>query len=191
MKLIDKYNEWVLRNHYNYEILSLIVTTLTVIVICVSNVSVLATFYPFVHLYGVGLTECNIRLGKWIKGNTTGNASLAVWDAGTIPFYSDIRTIDIYPDSLQDLYLYNNPEDADYILEQNITFLILNDIYFSYIKLDARFISNYHLIFYAQVYYADILYGQDYIYQIYLFNEFNVSESAINALISSSERFYI
>jgi len=129
-------------------------------------------------------------LGKWINENSSENASLAVWDAGAIPFYSHIRTIDIYPDSLQDLHLYNNPEDADYILDQNITFLILNDEYFSYIKADVRFLDNYHLIFYAQFYYADIFYRSDFVYQIYLFNNFNVSESAISALINSSDRFY-
>lgn len=167
------------------------VKKLTILTICVSNISLLVTFYPFVQIYGAGIRECNITLGNWINENTFSNASLAVWDAGTIPFYSDIRTIDIYPDSLQDLHLYNNPEDANYILNQNITFLILNDEYFSYIKTDIRFINNYHLIFYAQFYYADGFYGQDYIYQIYLFNDFNVSESAINALINSSEKFYI
>ncbi|NVM17166.1 MAG: hypothetical protein HWN80_05575 [Candidatus Lokiarchaeota archaeon] len=167
------------------------VKILTILAICASNASLLVTFYPFVQIYGTGIRECNITLGKWISENTPSNASLAVWDAGTIPFYSDIRTIDIYPDSLQDLHLYNNPEDANYILDQNITFLILNDEYFSYIKTDIRFINNYSLIFYAQFYYADGFYGQDYIYQIYLFNDFNVSESAINALLDSSERFYI
>ena len=163
---------------------------LTVIAICVSNVSLLATFYPFVHFYGVGIRECNIKLGKWISENTSGNASLAVWDAGAIPFYSDIRTIDIYPDSLQDIHLYNNPEDSSYVLDQNITFLILNDEYFSYIKTDIRFINNYHLIFYAQFFFADVFYSRDYVYQVYLFNDYIISESAISALINSSERFY-
>jgi len=77
-----------------------------------------------------------------------------------IPFYSDIRTIDIYPDSLQDLHLYNNLEDADYILDQSITFLILNDEYFNYIKIDIRFLTNYRLILYTQFYYADGFYKQ-------------------------------
>jgi len=130
-------------------------------------------------------------LGKWINENSSENASLAVWDAGAIPFYSSIRTIDIYLDSLQDLHLFNNPEDADYILDQNITFLILNDEYFNYIKVDIRFQNNYRLIFYAQFYYADVFYGKDYIYQIYLFNDFNITESAINAKINWSSRFYI
>ena len=164
---------------------------ITVAIICIINFSQIFTFYPFVDLYGVGIRECNNALGKWINGNSSENESLAVWDAGAIPFYSNLRTIDIYPDSLQDLYLYNNPEDADYILNQNITFLILNDEYFSYIKADVRFINNYHLIFYAQFYYVDIFYRSDYIYQMYLFNGFNVSESAINALINSSYRFSI
>ncbi len=164
---------------------------ITILVICVSNVLLVFTFYPFVNAYGTGLRDCNITLGKWINENTSENASLAVWDVGALPFYSNIRTIDIYPYSLQDLHVYNNPTDADYILEQNITFLILNDEYFDYIKADSRFLSNYRLIFYAQVYYADILYIFDYIYQVYLFNDYYIPESAINALINSSHRFYI
>ena len=84
------------------------------------------------------MRECNIILGNWIKTNTPINASLAIWDAGAIPYYAEVRTIDIYPESLQDLHVFNNPEDADYILNQNITFLILNDDYFSYIKSDLQ-----------------------------------------------------
>ncbi|MHA1478702.1 MAG: hypothetical protein ACTSPU_10925 [Promethearchaeota archaeon] len=179
------------RNKLKLSIKSKNFKSITVTVICMVSISQIFTFYPFVDSYGTGIKECNIILGKWINENSLKNSSLAVWDAGAIPFYSNIRTIDIYPDSLQDLHLYNNPEDANYILEQNITFLILNNEYFSYIKVDSRFQSSYHLIFYAQFYYADVFYGRDYIYQIYLFNEFNVSESAINALINSSNRFYI
>jgi len=81
--------------------------------------------------------------------------------------------------------------EADYILERNFMFLILDDDYFDYIKVDSRFLSNYRLIFYAQVYYADILFNFNYIYQVYLFNDYYIPESAINALINSSHRFYI
>ncbi|MBY9010118.1 MAG: hypothetical protein KGD74_09665 [Candidatus Lokiarchaeota archaeon] len=178
-------------NKYQLNLLSKNFKFITITIICIFNFSQIFMFYPFVNLYGAGIKECNIVLGKWINENSSENASLAVWDAGAIPFYSNIRTIDIYPDSLQDLHLFNNPEDADYILNQNITFLILNDEYFTYIKTDIRFLNNYHLIFYAQVYYADVFYGQDYIYQIYLYNDFNISESAINTLVNSSDRFYI
>ena len=179
------------RKKFKLSILSKNFKYITVTIICALSFSQIFTFYPFVDLYGTGIKECNMVLGKWINENSSENASLAVWDAGAIPFYSNIRTIDIYPDSLQDLHLYNNPEDADYILDQNITFLILNDEYFNYIKVDSRFQNNYRLIFYAQFYYADVFYGKDYIYQIYLFNNFSVSESAISTLINSSERFYI
>jgi hypothetical protein len=179
------------KNKFKPQILSKNLKYIIVSIICILNFSQIFTFYPLIDLYGVGIKECNTVLGKWINENSSNNSSLAVWDAGAIPFYSNIRTIDIYPNSLQDLHLFDNPEDADYILDQNITFLILNDEYFSYIKADVRFLDNYHLIFFAQFYYADNFYGRDYVYQIYLFNEFNVSESAISALINSSERFYI
>ena len=183
--------ETTYRNKFKLNILSKNFNYITVTIICLLNFSQVFMFYPFVDLYGAGIKECNIVLGKWINENSFSNSSLAIWDAGAIPFYSNIRTIDIYPNSLQDLHLYNNPEDADYILEQNVTFLILNDEYFSYIKADVRFLNNYRLILYAQFYYADIFYRRDYIYQMYLFNNFNVSESAISALINSSDRFYI
>ncbi len=179
------------KNKFKLSVLSKNFKLITVTIICTFSFTQIFTFYPFVNLYGVGIRECNIVLGKWINENSLNNSSLAVWDAGAIPFYSNIRTIDIYPDSLQDLHLYNNPEDADYILDQNITFLILNDEYFDYIKVDIRFQSNYHLIFYAQFYYVNMFHEKDYIYQVYLFNNFNVSESAISALINSSNRFYI
>jgi len=163
----------------------------TILAICVSNTLLGINFYPFVNVYGTGLRDCNITLGEWINDNSSNNASLAVWDVGALGFYSNIRIIDIYPYSLQDLHVYDNPMDADYILEQNITFLILNDDYFDYIKVDSRFLNNYHLIFYAQLYYADILYNLDYVYQVYLLNDYYIPESTISALINSSHRFYI
>ena len=179
------------RNKFKLSTLSKNFKYITITIICFLNFSQIFMFYPFVDLYGAGIKECNIILGKWFNENSSENSSLAVWDAGAIPFYSNIRTIDIYPDSLQDLYLYNNPEDADYVLDQNITFLILNDEYFIYIKADVRFLNNYRLIFYAQFYYSDVFYRRNYIYQIFLFNNYSVSESAISALINSSDRFYI
>jgi len=95
------------RNKVKLSVLSKNFKVITVAIICSLNFSQIFTFYPFVNLYGAGIKECNIVLGKWINENSSENASLAVWDAGVIPFYSDIRTIDIYPDSLQDLHLYN------------------------------------------------------------------------------------
>ncbi|MFX0178066.1 MAG: hypothetical protein ACFE85_17750 [Candidatus Hodarchaeota archaeon] len=156
----------------------------------ISNCLLIFTFYPFVNYYGIGIKECNITLGKWINENSSENSTLAVWDAGTIPFYADIKTVDIYPESLQDLHIFNNPEDVDYIFGLNITFLILNDEYFDYIKNDIRFSTNYHLIFYAQFFYASRIYRFDYIYQIYLNNGYYISNVSINALIDSSSRFY-
>jgi len=163
----------------------------TLVVICLSNFSILFTFYPFVHFYGTGMRDCNIILGNWIKTNKPTNASLAIWDAGAIPYYAEVRTIDIFPESLQDLHVFNNPEDADYILNQNITFLILNDEYFSYIKSDIRFTNNYNLLFYAQLFYAEGILEFDYIYQIYLHELHSISNASIDELLSSSPRFYV
>jgi len=163
---------------------------ISISLISISNFLVIFTFYPFVNYYGNGINDCNIALGKWINENSLKNSTLAVWDAGAIPFYADIKTIDIYPESLQNLHIFNNPEDADYIFNLNITFLILNDEYFNYIKTDIRFSTNYHLIFYAQFYYASSVYRFDYIYQVYLNNGYYISNVSINALIDSSSRFY-
>ena len=164
---------------------------LTILIICLSNFLLIFTFYPMIHIYGIGIRDCNIKLGRWIHDNTSQNASLAIWDAGAIPFYAEIPTIDIYPESLQDLYIYNHPEDADYILNQNITILILNDQYFEYIKSDARFITNYKMIFFAQLFYADGILGLDYIYQVYLLKSYYISNFSISELLNSSPRFYI
>jgi hypothetical protein len=163
----------------------------TIAMICLSNFILLLSFNSYVYRYGIGISECNITLGKWINANTNQNASLAVWDAGAIPFYANIRTIDIYPKSLQDLHVFNNPEDADYILAQNITFLILNEEFFAYIKVDSRFTANYRLIFNAQLFYVENELHVDYIYQVYLHMDYYISNVSINELINSSPRFYI
>lgn len=167
-----------------------IIKVFSIGLISISNFLVIFTFYPFINYYGSGIKDCNITLGKWINENSLQNSSLAVWDTGAIPFYADINTIDIYPESLQNLHIFNNPEDADYIFSLNITFLILNDEYFDYIKSDIRFSTSYHLIFYAQFFYAFSAYKFDYIYQVYLNNEYYISNESINALIDSSSRFY-
>ena len=163
----------------------------TITAICLSHLTLFFTFNSYVYIYSIGINEINIKLGKWINQNTNQSASLAIWDVGAIPFYANIRTIDIYPESLQDKHIFQYPEDADYILEQNITFLILNDEYFDYIKSDSRFITNYHLIFNAQLFYEENQMKVDYIYQVYLFNGYYISNVSITSLINSSPRFYI
>jgi len=179
-------------NRYRTErILLKNIKILTLVVIFFSNFLIIFSFYPLVYFYGIGMRECNITLGNWIKKNTPVNASLAIWDAGAIPYYAEVRTIDIFPESLQDLHVFNNPEDADYILNQNITFLILNDDYFSYIKSDIRFTNNYSLLFYAQLFYAEGILGFDYIYQVYLHELHSISNASIYELLDSSPRFYV
>jgi len=163
----------------------------TITTICISHLMLFFSFNSYVYIYSVGIDEINIKLGKWINQNTNQSASLAIWDVGAIPFYADIRTIDIYPESLQDKHVFQNPEDADYILEQNISLLILNDEYFDYIKSDSRFMTNYHLIFNAQLFYEENHLRIDYIYQVYLFNGYYISNTSITSLINSSPRFYI
>jgi hypothetical protein len=163
----------------------------TISVICVSHFFLIFSFNSYVRLYATGINEINITLGKWINQNTNQSASLAVWDVGAIPFYANIRTIDIYPESLQDKHVFTFPEDADYILDQNISILILNDDYFEYIKIDPRFTANYQLIFNAQLFYVENQLRIDYIYQVYLFNGYYISNVSITNLINSSPRFYI
>lgn len=164
---------------------------ITIGVICFSHLILFFSFRSYVYIYSVGINEINIKLGHWINQNTNQSASLAIWDAGAIPYYAEIRTIDIYPESLQDKHVYLYPEDADYILKQNITLLILNDENFDYIKSDMRFTMNYHLIFNAQLFYVEGQLKVDYIYQVYLFNGYYVSNISITNLINSSPRFYI
>ena len=121
----------------------------TIFTICTLNFSLLFSFYPLIKFYGIGINGCSAPLGKWIKKYTNESASLAIGDVGAIPYYAGIRTIDIYPEGTQDVHLYNNPEDVDYIFDQNITFLILKDPYFDYVTIDIRFYNNYRFICYA------------------------------------------
>jgi hypothetical protein len=186
INFIEIFNEKLRNDNYLFNKMKI----LSIGLISLSNCFLASTFYPFVYHYGIGIKECNIPLGKWLNENSSENSTLAVWDAGTIPFYAEILTIDIYPDSLQNLHIYNNPEDADYIFNLNITFLILNDEYFDYIKTDLRFTANFNLIFYAQFLYADDALGINYVYQVYLNNEYHISNTSIDSFINSSSRFF-
>ena len=153
---------------------------ITICIIIIQNLCISTTFYPQIVKAGNDLKECNIILGKWIKKNSDPDASLAVSDVGAIPYYAGIRTIDIHEQSLQDKHVLENFRDAEYILDQNITFLILSATY-NFIKIHPDFIK-YRLIVIASLQIG-------YNYEVYLLKSYYIPESEIKELIDSSDRF--
>ncbi len=79
--------------------------------------------------YSEGLNNAHIYVGKWLRENAPGDSLIAVGDAGALPFYSRLKTIDL--NGLVDKHIAHNFADAEYVLEREPNYIILftNDKY--------------------------------------------------------------
>jgi len=76
--------------------------------------------------YSMGLNKVHIRFGKILNGAVTGNPekyTLAVGDAGAIPFYSCFRTIDTI--GLNDVTIARKGFDAGYVFDNKPDVMML------------------------------------------------------------------
>jgi hypothetical protein len=89
------------------------------------NFGVLAGLRVVADLSEESARKCNIPLGKWLKTNVQADALLAVSDVGAIPYYSGLRTLDIHPQSLTDLYIAKAGFSIDYVAERNPDVIVL------------------------------------------------------------------
>jgi hypothetical protein len=89
------------------------------------NLGVLAELRVVADLSEEGYQKCNIPLGKWLKKNIPPDALLAVSDVGAIPYFSGLRTLDIHPQSLTDLYIAKNGFSIDYVAGRNPDVIVL------------------------------------------------------------------
>ena len=55
-----------------------------------------------------------VGLGKWLRARMPQDAVLGMSDVGAVPYYSGLKTIDIHPESLADLYIAKNGFSEDY-----------------------------------------------------------------------------
>jgi hypothetical protein len=84
----------------------------------------------FGRIYGQGLRQTHCRLGLILAQHARRDATLAVGDAGAIPYFSDLETIDYI--GLNDRHiarhrshLYKSQKDLDYVLNMEPEFLVL------------------------------------------------------------------
>jgi arabinofuranosyltransferase len=89
------------------------------------NLGVLAELRIIAHIAEEGNRQCNMQLGKWLKKNVPAEALLAVSDVGAIPYYSELRTLDINPQSLTDLYIAKHGFSIDYVAERRPEVIII------------------------------------------------------------------
>lgn len=59
------------------------------------NWGVLPTRIPAQNI-GSGLRQAHIALGCWLRANAPSDAVIVLWDAGAIPYFSGLRTIDTW-----------------------------------------------------------------------------------------------
>jgi hypothetical protein len=81
----------------------------------VLNFGVLAQLRVITKITETSNQLCSIALGKWLKQNVPGDKTIAISDVGAIPYYSGLKTIDINPESLTDLYIAKNGFSIDYV----------------------------------------------------------------------------
>ena len=77
------------------------------------------------HEFG-NLRRAHIALGEWLRDATPPAISVAGWDQGAIPYYSEkSRIIEIDPEGLLSNYLTHHPFSNDYVFEQKPDILLL------------------------------------------------------------------
>ncbi len=104
-----------------------------------------------------GLKNGHIALGKWLKKNADKNAIIVVHDAGAIPYFSHLKTIDVWSlcdktmVNLNSMYRYAKTEEdkkeiahqkLKYLLKQNPDYIIQD----KGIITKTQYIKNYHLL---------------------------------------------
>ena len=83
------------------------------------------TYRPSRHQFG-NLRRAHIAIGEWLRDATPPGTSVAGWDQGAIPYYSEkSRIIEIDPEGLLSNYLTHHPFSNDYVFEQKPDILLL------------------------------------------------------------------
>jgi len=94
-------------------------------------------------------------LGRWLKETMTADAVLAMSDVGATPYYSQLPTVDINPESLTDRHIAENGWSSDYFFAVDPDVVVLTafsltepDFYPQHEALYAepRFQDTYQLI---------------------------------------------
>ena len=104
-----------------------------------------------------GLVSGHIALGKWLNEYADRNATIVVYDAGAIPYFSKLRIIDVW--SLTDKTMLDlnrlyktasteeekatvNKRKLEYLLQQDPDYIIQD----RGIITKSNYIKNYHLL---------------------------------------------
>jgi len=78
------------------------------------------------RLYGTALNKAHIALGKWIDKHMPKDGSLAAWDMGALPYYSNLPVIhEIHPVGLLSASTTHNGYDPDHILSLEPSIIVL------------------------------------------------------------------
>ena len=89
----------------------------------------LESILPGRYAYAEGLARAHIRLGHWLKENAPADSVLACGDAGALPYYSGLKTIDIL--GLNDDHIahleggFYGKLDPEYILARRPDFVVV------------------------------------------------------------------
>ncbi len=68
-------------------------------------------------IYAKGLSDAHVKLGKWINEVTPKNVTIAITDAGAVPFYAKRRTIDLW--GLNNEYIAHKGFSSEYFWSED------------------------------------------------------------------------
>ncbi len=99
------------------------------------EVTKIASDHQTYMTYARGMKDAHITLGNWIEKETPRDATIAITDAGAVPFFSKRRTIDLW--GLNNEYLAHNGFDIEYFWSERPDVITLFSVS------TERFGSNY------------------------------------------------
>lgn len=131
------------------------------------------------NVNNVDVNEKYMKMGLWLKENCPENTTIAFSDMGIIPFYSELRYIDMW--GLMDEHIARNGFSTDYVLNQNPELIILKTAqdYFPFDK-DPNFQANYTIFFTLELK-ETTQYLEEYTYHLMIYkrNDFVLSNATL------------
>jgi len=112
----------------------------TVSLIVIANLAVVAALRQDALRNERSTETAMVALGRWLGASLPAGTLLAVSDAGAMPYYSNLPTLDTNPHSLLDLTIAQHGWSSDYFFERNPGVVI----FVSFSLVEPRFYSEHY-----------------------------------------------
>jgi len=133
----------------------------------------------------IKLQNSNIELAYWIKTYIPQNSTLALGEVGFIPYYTEMRIVDIHTQPLTDEYLAHNGFNVEYVLDKSPDIII-----FKYEEIEKKFIREelYDALGNDYTFLFKMHFSGSYSYYIYKHRDLKLIAGAMEDLPKSASR---